>query len=348
LTAATTPPQATIGRDLRSRLGSLWAGLVSQPIARIVAKRVLMAIPIVLGISILTFWVLASVPGDSARLQLGINATQADVDRLNHQLGLDKPALTRYLTWLGGLLHGNLGRSIVSNQPVSELFSQRFPVTAELVILSFVVSLAVSIPAALLSARRPGGLVDRVVMFLSVAGLSVANYVLALLLVLVFAVEAHVLPAIGYVPFTQDPIGNLRDMILPTLSLAIPLMCFYARFLRSDLVDQMQQEEYIDTARAKGLGPWRILVGHAFRNSSFGLITLVGLNISVLVGVTVIIESIFALPGIGQLLLQSINTRDFTVVQDCVVVFALVAVAANLVVDLLYAILDPRIRYDSR
>jgi peptide/nickel transport system permease protein len=185
-------------------------------------------------------------------------------------------------------------------------------------------------------------------MLVSITGLSMANYVLALLLVLVFAVQLAWFPAIGFVPLSESVAGNLHAMALPAAAIAFPLFCFYTRLLRSDLVDQMQGEDYITTARAKGIGPWQILLRHAFRNSAFGLITVVGLNLGTLIGGTVIIEQIFALPGVGQLMLQAINTRDFVVVQACVVVFAMVTVLANLVADLIYAVLDPRIRYDAR
>jgi peptide/nickel transport system permease protein len=160
-------------------------------------------------------------------------------------------------------------------------------------------------------------------------------------------VQMTVFPAIGYVSFSQGIGANLQSMALPSLAIAFPLFCFYTRFLRGDLVEQLDSEDYIVTARAKGIGPWQVLFRHAFRNSAFGLLTVVGLNLGTLIGATVIIEQIFALPGVGQLLLQAINTRDYTVVQACVVVFALVAVLANLVTDVLYAVLDPRIRYGN-
>lgn len=322
--------------------------LSRSPIARLAAKRVLVAIPIVLGVSILAFWVLNLIPGNAAQQLLGVGATPQQVRALERQLDLDKPAVQRYLTWLGHALSGDLGTSPVSGQTVSEQLGGRLPVTAELVILAFAVSLVASIAVALCAARKPNGIVDRISMLISVTGLSIANYVLALLLVLVFAVRLRMLPAIGFVPLGDSVTGNLRSMVLPVVSMAFPLFCFYTRFLRSDLVDQLLGEDYIDTARAKGIGPWQILLRHAFRNSSFGLITIVGLNIGTLVGGTVIIEQIFTLPGLGQLLLQSINARDTVVVQACVVLFAVVAVLANLIVDILYAVLDPRIRYGSR
>jgi peptide/nickel transport system permease protein len=322
--------------------------VTGSPALRLVVKRLLMAIPIMLGVTILTFWVLSLIPGNAAQQLLGAEATPEDVALLEEQLGLNESGVSRYLSWLGNALTGDLGNSLVSRQPVSEILSERVPVTGELVFLAFVVSLLLAVPVALLAAHKPNGLMDRISMMISTLGLSVANYVLALILVLVFAVLLGWLPAIGYVPLSEGLWANLKPMILPSAAIGLPLFCFYARFLRGDLVDQMQQEEYVTTARAKGIGSWQVLLRHAFRNSSFGLITVVGLNLGALIGGTVIIEQIFALPGVGQMLLQAINTRDFVVVQAAVVIFALVAVVANLLVDLMYAVLDPRIRYGSR
>ncbi|MQA32105.1 ABC transporter permease [Modestobacter roseus] len=345
MTTATTSPRVPVARDPRV---SPLSRATSSPVLRLVVKRLLMAIPIMLGVTILAFWVLSLIPGNAAQQLLGPEATPEDIAQLEEQLGLNESGVSRYLDWLGGALTGDLGNSIVSRQPVGDLLANRLPVTGELVLLAFVVSLALAIPVALLAAYKPNGLLDRVSMFVSTMGLSVANYVLALLLVLVFAVQLGALPAIGFVPLEDGLWANLKPLILPSAAIGIPLFCFYARFLRGDLVDQMQQEEYVTTARAKGIGPWQVLIRHAFRNSSFGLITVVGLNLGALIGGTVIIEQIFALPGIGQMLLQAINTRDVVVVQAAVVIFALVAVIANLVVDLLYVVLDPRIRHDSR
>ncbi|GHF49688.1 peptide/nickel transport system permease protein [Amycolatopsis bartoniae] len=323
-------------------------GLLRSPSLRLVVRRLLMAIPIVLGVSILTFVVLSLIPGNAAQLLLGPEASPDQVAALNHQMGLDQPAVERYLNWLAGAVHGNFGDSLVSGQPVSVELTSRLGVSGELVGLAFVVSLGLAIPVALLAAHRPNKLLDRVSMLVSITGLSVANYVFALLLVLVFAVQLAVFPAIGFVPVSDGLGENLRSLFLPAVAIAFPLFCFYTRFLRGDLVDQLQGEDYITTARAKGIGPWQVLLRHAFRNSSFGLLTVVGLNLGTLIGATVIIEQIFALPGVGQLLLQAINTRDYPVVQACVVVFAIVAVLANLLTDLLYAVLDPRIRYGDR
>ena len=321
--------------------------MLGSPALHLIGKRLLTAVPILLGVSVLMFVLLNLIPGSAAVQLLGPEATPDQIARLNEEMGLNRPPVTRYLDWLGGVLHGDLGRSLVSRQPIADVLPTRLAVTGELVGLAFVISLAVAIPLAIAAARRPNRFFDKVSMVVSTGGLSMANYVLAILLVLLFAVRLGWFPAIGFTPVSKGLGDNLYSLALPAFAMAFPLLCFYARFLRSDLVDQMQGEDYVMTARAKGLGPWQVLLRHAFRNSSFGLITIVGLNISGLIGATVIIESIFSLPGIGQYLLQGILTRDYIVVQAIVIVFAVVTVLANLMADVLYAVLDPRIRYGS-
>ncbi|MFC7404724.1 ABC transporter permease [Georgenia alba] len=321
--------------------------MTSSPLVRLIARRVLVAVPLLLAVSILTFVLMEAMPGDPARNMAGMDATEAEVEAVRRTMGLDRPAPERYVTWLAGFVTGDLGRSIVSEQSVGQLLAERLPVTLEVVILAFLVSFVVSLPVALAAARRPGGIVDRVVMVMSVTFLAVPNFVMAILLVLVFAVLLQMLPAIGYVPLSEGVIPNLRSVTLPVLAIGIPIACFYARFLRGDLVDQLNSADYVDTARAKGAGPWRVLWLHAFRNSSYGLLTLVGLNVGGLIGGTVIIEQIYAMPGMGMLMLQAVGSLDTPVVQACVFIFAAVAVFANLFVDVMYAVLDPRIRYGS-
>ena len=322
--------------------------MLRSPALRVLVKRLLLAIPITLGVTILTFWVINLIPGNPAQALLGPEATPDQVRAMEIQLGLDRPAHERYLDWLGGAVQGDLGVSLVNRQPVAPQLTERLAVTGELLALTLVGALSLAVPVALRAARRPGGLFDRVTTIVNVSGLSMANYVLALVLVLVFSVTLGVLPAIGFVPLSDSIGGNLTSLILPAISLGFPLMCIYTRFLRADLVDQMQGQDYVVTAQAKGINPWAVLVRHALRNSSFGLIALVGLNLGTLIGITVIIEQIFALPGIGQLLLQAINARDVVVIQAVVVVFAVVTVLGNLAADLLQTVLDPRIRYGDR
>ena len=313
--------------------------------ARLVVRRLLIGIVIVWLVSVVVFLATLVLPGDAAQELLGINATPAEIRQLSIKLHLNEPFWVRYGNWLNGVLHGNLGNSLTSGDSVSSILGQRLPVTFELVVYAFLISLVFTVPVALLAARKPRGVADRLSMLVSMAGLSTAPYVLALLLILVFAVHLQVLPAIGYVPPSQSIIGCIRSLTLPAIAIGFPLFCFYTRLLRADLVQQMQAEDYVVTARAKGLQPRQVLVRHVLRNSLFGLLTVVGLNIGALIGTTVIIEQIFSLPGIGQQLLQAINDRDVPVVEGTVLVFAIVVVLANLLTDLMYAVLDPRIRY---
>ena len=314
---------------------------------RFLGRRLLVAIPVLWGVTFLTFVVINHLPGNAAQEQLGINATPEEVHQLSVQLGLDKPLLTRYFHWLGDLLSGSLGHSLASGQSVTSILGSDLPVTFELVAYALLISLGFAIPVALLAARRPNGLFDRVSMVVSMAGLSVANYVLALVLVYFFAVRLNWLPALGWEPPARGIGTNIKFLIMPAVSVALSLMCFYTRQLRADLIQQLRSEDYVTTARAKGAGSWRVLTHHAMRNSVFGLITAVALNFGTLLGVTVIIEEIFGLPGIGHELLSAINTRDVPVIEGAVFVFAFIVVLCNLIADLLYAALDPRVKYGS-
>jgi peptide/nickel transport system permease protein len=325
--------------------GSVARAVLGSPSLRLIGRRLLAAIPVLWGVTFLTFVVMNLLPGDAAQELLGINATPAEIKELSLKLHLNEPFWVRYGNWLGGAVHGHLGNSLTSGDPVTTVLGQRLPVTFELVLYGFGISIVFAVPVALLAARKPRGIADRLSMVISMAGLSTAPYVLALVLILVFAVHLPILPAIGYVSPSQSIAGNIRSLTLPAISIGFGLFCFYARLLRADIVQQMQAEDYVVTARAKGLQPRQVLVRHALRNSLFGLITVIGLNIGALIGTTVIIEQIFSLPGIGQELLQSINDRDLPVVEACVLIFAVVVVLANLLTDLLYAVLDPRIRY---
>ena len=330
----------------RSRLRDLVIRTApASPSLRLVGRRLLAAIPVLWGVTFLTFLIMNALPGDAARLVLGANATPAEIRAFDIQNHLNEPFWVRYGQWLGGALQGHFGTSLVSQQPVATVLGQRLPVTFELVLYAFLVSVVFAVPVALAAARHPNGLADRLTMVVSMAGLSTAPYVLALVLVFIFAVRLGVLPAIGFVPLSQSVTGNIKSLTLPAISIGFPLFCFYARLLRADIIEQMQGEDYVITARAKGIGPWRILVRHALRNSLFGLLTIIGLNLGTLIGATVIIEQIFSLPGAGQELLQSINDRDVVVVEAIVLIFAFIVVLANLFTDLLYAVLDPRIRY---
>ncbi len=295
--------------------------------------------------TLLTFGVLNLLPGDTASAILGLNATKSSLAILDQKLGLDHPFWYRYWEWLHGLVTGHLGISLSTNQPISTILAQRIPVSLEVALLAFVEALIISVPLALLAAWRRGGIVDRAVVALGSIGLSFPPFVFALVLILVFSLRLHVLPATGYVPLTESVVGNLRTMILPSFTISLGLICGYMRLLRADLVDQMAGEQYIELARAKGLRQWGVLTRHAFRNSLFALLTVIGLHLGTIISGTVIVETIFGLPGIGQELYSAITLRDAPVVEAIVVILALTVVLANLATDLLYSVLDPRIRY---
>jgi peptide/nickel transport system permease protein len=316
-----------------------------SPGTRLAGRRLLAAIPVLWGVTFLTYVVMNLLPGDTAQLLLGANATPAEIHQQSVQLHLNEPFWVRYGNWLGGLFHGSLGTSLTSGENVTTILGARLPVTVELLLYAFVVSIVLAVGLAVLVARRPNGIADRLSLVISMMGLSVAPYVLALVLIYLFAVKVQWFPAIGYTSLTASPVGNIKSLTLPAASIGMPLFAVYTRLLRADIVEQMQREDYIVTARAKGVRPWRILLRHALPNSLFGLITLVGLNLGALVGAVAIIEPIFSLPGVGAILIQSINDHDVPVVEGIVVVFAAVVVVANLLADILYAALDPRIRY---
>jgi peptide/nickel transport system permease protein len=318
----------------------------TSPALRLAGRRLLAAIPVLWGVTFLTYVVMNLLPGDAAQELLGANATPAEVHQLEIKLHLNEPFWVRYGGWLGGVAHGNLGTSLASGENVTTILGQRLPVTAELLVYAFLGSVVLAVLLAVLAARKPNGLADRFSVTVSMIGLSVAPYVLAVVLVYIFAVKLQWFPAIGYTSLTANPLENLRSLTLPAIALGFPLFSVYTRLLRADIVEQMQREDYIVTARAKGVPPWQVLLRHALPNSLFGLITLVGLNLGALVGAVAIIEPIFSLPGYGAILISSITNHDVPIVEGVVLVFAVVVVLGNLLADLLYAVLDPRIRYE--
>jgi peptide/nickel transport system permease protein len=309
-----------------------------------VARRLLYLVPVLVAVSLLTFLIASLLPGDLAYVILGDQATPDKVAALRHDMGLDQPIWWRYLSWLGHVLEGDFGRSFRTGQTVLQAVSERLPVSLELMFLAELGALAIGIPLAIACAVRNGSAFDRFMTGSAFSMLSVPAFLSAILLIYLFAVELRWLPATGYVPFEEDPIGNLRCFVLPALTLALGEWPVLMRVLRSDMIATLQ-EDYIAMARAKGLKPSRILLVHALKPSSLTLVTVTGINIGRLIGGTVIVESIFALPGIGRLLLGAIYTRDLVILQGVVLFVACGYVLMNFIVDMLYAVLDPRIRH---
>jgi len=309
-----------------------------------VARRLLYLLPVLLAVSLLTFLIASLLPGDLAYVILGDQATPEKVEALRHDMGLDQPILIRYLGWLGHILQGDFGRSFRTGQTVLQAVGERLPVSLELMILAEFLGLLIGVPLAIACAAKSGGAFDRFMTSTAFGMLSVPTFLSAILLIYLFAVELHWLPATGYVPLSEDPIGNLRFFVLPALTLALAEWPGIMRVLRSDLITTLQ-EDYIALARAKGLTPRRILFVHALKPSSLTLVTITGINIGRLIGGAVIVETIFALPGIGRLLVSAIGTRDLIILQGVVLLVAAGFVIMNFVVDMLYAVLDPRIRH---
>lgn len=309
-------------------------------------RRLLFMIPVALLVSFVTFMIIHLIPGDPARVLLGESATPQTVVALRHQLGLDKPLLTQYVLWLGQALHGNLGQSIQLQQPVTQAILQRLPVTAELGVISLVVSVALAIPLGVLAAGTRNTPIDWLINVLSLVGTAIPNFVLGLLLILFLAVVIRPFPPGGYVPFTQDPLTNLRDLVLPVVTLATGAVAGNMRQVRASMIEVLSQD-YIRTARAKGLRRGRVYFVHALRNALLPLLTIVGLQAGAILGGAVIIESIFLWPGVGMLAIQSILSKDYPVVQGVVLLSALSYMLVNLLVDVGYGALDPRISLNS-
>jgi peptide/nickel transport system permease protein len=309
-----------------------------------VVRRILAILPVLLAVSLLTFLIASLLPGDLAFVILGDQATPENVAALRHEMGLDQPLWWRYLSWLGHVLQGDLGRSFRTGQTVLQAVSERIPVSLELMLMAEFIGLLIGVPLAIACAARAGGAFDRFMTGSAFAMLSMPSFLVAILLIYLFAVELHWLPATGYVPFTEAPLANLRFFVLPALTLALAEWPGIMRVLRSDMIATLQ-EDYIALAKAKGLKPSRILFVHALKPSSLTLVTVTGINIGRLLGGTLIVESIFALPGIGRLLVGAIYTRDLVILQGVVLLVACGFVIVNFIVDMLYAVLDPRIRH---
>ena len=309
-----------------------------------VVRRLLGMLPVLLAVSLLTFLIASLLPGDLALVILGDQATPENVAALRRDMGLDQPLWWRYLSWLGHVLQGDLGRSFRTGQTVLQAVAERIPVSLQLMLMAELIGLLIGVPVAIACAARAGGAFDRFMTGSAFAMLSMPSFLVAILLIYLFAVELRWLPATGYVPFTEAPLANLRFFVLPALTLALAEWPGIMRVLRSDMIATLQ-EDYIALAKAKGLKPSRILFVHALKPSSLTLVTVTGINIGRLLGGTLIVESIFALPGIGRLLVGAIYTRDLVILQGVVLLVSCGFVIVNFIVDMLYAVLDPRIRH---
>ena len=314
---------------------------------RQILRKLITLVPTILLVSALTFFLTSLLPGDPALQVLGgAEPSQQAIEAVRKDLGLDKPLPVRYVNYLGDIARGDFGRSYRTRQPVLEAIFERLPVTLEIGLVALVVSIIVAVPLGILSAYKANGAIDRTITTASFGLLAIPSFMTALLMLYIFAVYLGLFPATGWTRITDDPVQNLRRVVLPATALGIGQLATYTRLLRSDMIATLQ-EDFVSMARAKGLPTWRILFRHALRPSSFSLLTIVGLQVGALIGGAVIVEQFFALPGVGRLLFESIAQRDLVMVQGVVLFLALATVFANFAVDLLYSVLDPRIRRGS-
>jgi len=304
---------------------------------RFLVRRLALTLPVVLGVATLVFALIHLIPGDPAQAMLGETASEQDVQALRERLGLDRPLVEQYGAFLAGIARGDLGTSLRTNEPVATAILDRLPATLELAAAAMVVSIGVAIPLGIIAAVRRGTFVDHLATTLALTGISIPSFWLGPLLAIVFAVELGWLPVAGR--------GTAAHLVLPAISLGAALAAILARMTRASLLEELR-EPYVQAARARGTSRARAVLRHAFRNSLIPVVTLVGLQFgSVLTG-AVITETIFAWPGVGRLLIQSIGFRDYPLVQGCILFIAMTYVAMNLLTDLAYGVLDPRIRYE--
>jgi ABC-type dipeptide/oligopeptide/nickel transport system permease component len=306
-------------------------------VGRFLARRLVLTIPVLIGVATLVFSLIHLIPGDPAQAMLGEAAPQADVEELRQRLGLDRPLFEQYGLFLRGLTKGDLGTSLRTGLPVTDQIVERMPATFELAAAAMLVAIVFSMPLGIAAAVRRGTAIDHAAMTVSLAGVSVPNFWLGPLLAILFAVELGWLPVSGR--------GTWAHLVLPAVSLGAALAAILARMTRATMLEELR-EPYVQAARARGVSRSRAVLRHAFRNSLIPIVTLIGLQFGAVLTGAVITETIFAWPGIGRLLIQSIGFRDYPLVQGCILLIALTYVGVNLVTDMLYGVLDPRIRYE--
>lgn len=309
-----------------------------------IVRRILTLIPVAFIVLVVTFSLIHLTPGNPAYTILGEQASPQAVHLLDVKMGLTEPLAGQFIHYVGQVAQGRLGVSLLDGQSVMSLILTRLPVTLELAVLAVLLSLAIALPTGILAAYRPNTWVDSLSRVLALIGAAVPNFWLALLLVYVFAVGLRWLPSLGWIPLSQSVPGNLVHLVLPVIVLALPLAAVTSRVLRGELIEVMHLL-YIQVARAKGISEWTVVMRHGLRNALVPVVTVVGLQIGALLGGVVITETIFSLPGMGQLVVNAIFDRDYPVLDGSVLFMAFVVLLANLCVDLAYAWLDPRIRY---
>lgn len=309
-------------------------------------RQLFLAIPALFGVLIITFLLMRAVPGDVVTQLVGIdgNVSAERMDEMRRMFGLDLPIHEQFGQWLGAALQGDLGSSLRTSRPILQDLALRFPVTLELTILSLIVALLIAIPLGVVAALYRGKTADSIISIFALLGLSIPGFFLGILLILLFSLKLGLLPPAGYIPMQESLAQNLIHMILPSVSLGLVLAAAITRIVRSSMLEILGRD-YIRTARAKGLAEHNVTYRHALRNALIPVITVIGLQFGSLLGGAIIIEQVFSLPGVGRFALEGINLRDYPVVQGAVIVIAASFIVVNLLVDLIYSLIDPRIRY---
>ena len=308
-------------------------------------KRIFMTIPVMVVVALFVFLLLRLSPGDPAAVIAGDYATAEDVQKIREKLGLSEPIVVQFVTWLGSLMQGDLGTSIFSNKPVTELIAQRLEPTLMLALTTIIFSILVAVPLGTIAAFRAGSWIDRLVMLFSVGGFSVPVFVLGYILIYYFSITWRILPVQGYrSPFEDGMLPFIQHIILPTLTLSVIYIALLARMTRASVMEVLE-EDYIRTARAKGLSEVKILMRHALGNAAVPIVTVIGIGIALLIGGVVVTESVYNIPGLGRLVLDAVLARDYPIIQGLILFFSLIYVLLNLIIDLTYTLFDPRIKY---
>jgi peptide/nickel transport system permease protein len=309
-----------------------------------IVRRILATIPVMAVVAVFVFGLLYLSPGDPAAIIAGDTATPADIARIHAQLGLDRPLYIQFGDWVWRLMHGDLGISIFTNLPVMHLIAQRVEPTIALSITTLVVTIVVAIPMGVIAAWKVGTWIDRAVMVFAVIGFSVPVFVLAYILIFVFSIATNWLPVQGYIEPSRGIVPFLSHLIMPSMALGMILAALIARITRASMLDVLAQD-YIRTAQAKGLANRQVLIGHALKNAAVPIVTVIGISVALLISGVVVTETVFAIPGLGRLTVDAILRRDYPIIQGIILIFSGVYVLINLLVDLSYTLLDPRIRY---
>ena len=315
--------------------------------SRFLVRRLLLTLPVLFFVSVIVFSLISLIPGDPARVLLGEEVSTDALEVLRKQLGLDRPLHIRYLYWLGRIVKGDFGKSVRDGRPVLDTLLQKLPTTIELAITSLIVAWAIAIPAGVLAAWKRRSAWDYGATTVALAGISIPNFWLGIMLIYLLAVNLRLLPPSGYVEPWIDLSRNLRLMVMPSIVLGSALAALVMRILRSSLIEVLGTD-YVRTAHAKGLNDRTVVLKHAMKNAMIPVVTIMGLQLSGLLGGAIITETIFAIPGLGRLAVESILTRDYPMVQGVVLFAALAVIITNLAVDMIYASLDPRIRLEER